>query len=74
MRTALRPNGGALPHRASLSRGFLTKSLTPENASGLTSTGYPTGYYAAFMLDPDGNNMEAVFRDSSPVMSDDGGA
>jgi catechol 2,3-dioxygenase-like lactoylglutathione lyase family enzyme len=24
--------------------------------------GYPQGYYAAFVLDPDGNNMEAVFR------------
>jgi catechol 2,3-dioxygenase-like lactoylglutathione lyase family enzyme len=24
--------------------------------------GYPPGYYAAFVLDPDGNNMEAVFR------------
>ncbi len=29
-----------------------------------TSTGYPPGYYAAFVLDPDGNNMEAVFRDA----------
>jgi catechol 2,3-dioxygenase-like lactoylglutathione lyase family enzyme len=24
--------------------------------------GYPKGYYAAFVLDPDGNNVEAVFR------------
>ena len=24
--------------------------------------GYPEGYYAAFVLDPDGNNIEAVFR------------
>lgn len=24
--------------------------------------GYPPGYYAAFVLDPDGNNMEAVYR------------
>src|SRR5215831_6110902 len=24
--------------------------------------GYPVGYYAAFVLDPDGNNIEAVFR------------
>ena len=24
--------------------------------------GYPAGYYAAFVLDLDGNNMEAVFR------------
>lgn len=28
-----------------------------------TSEGNPPGYYAAFVLDPDGNNMEAVFRD-----------
>jgi catechol 2,3-dioxygenase-like lactoylglutathione lyase family enzyme len=25
--------------------------------------GYPPGYYAAFVLDPDGNNIEAVFRE-----------
>ncbi|HLZ96974.1 MAG TPA: VOC family protein [Steroidobacteraceae bacterium] len=28
-----------------------------------TAQGYPPGYYAAFVLDPDGNNMEAVFRE-----------
>jgi catechol 2,3-dioxygenase-like lactoylglutathione lyase family enzyme len=27
-----------------------------------TDAGYPPGYYAAFVLDPDGNNIEAVFR------------
>lgn len=27
-----------------------------------TAKGYPAGYYAAFVLDPDGNNLEAVFR------------
>ncbi len=27
-----------------------------------TAEGYPAGYYAAFVLDPDGNNIEAVFR------------
>jgi hypothetical protein len=27
-----------------------------------TSTAYPFGYYAAFVLDPDGNNMEADCR------------
>jgi catechol 2,3-dioxygenase-like lactoylglutathione lyase family enzyme len=26
--------------------------------------GYPRAYYAAFVLDPDGNNMEAVFRET----------
>jgi catechol 2,3-dioxygenase-like lactoylglutathione lyase family enzyme len=29
---------------------------------GFRSGGYPPGYYAAFILDPDGNNIEAVFR------------
>jgi catechol 2,3-dioxygenase-like lactoylglutathione lyase family enzyme len=34
-----------------------------DNGSpGLRGGGYPPGYYAAFVLDPDGNNMEAVFR------------
>ncbi|MGE8634395.1 MAG: VOC family protein, partial [Achromobacter piechaudii] len=35
-----------------------------NGAPGLrdTTQGYPPGYYAAFVLDPDGNNMEAVFR------------
>ena len=28
-----------------------------------TADGYPPGYYAAFVRDPDGNNMEAVFRE-----------
>lgn len=27
-----------------------------------TSRGYPPHYYAAFVLDPDGNNVEAVYR------------
>jgi len=37
---------------------------TDNGAPGLrdTASGYPPGYYAAFALDPDGNNMEAVFR------------
>jgi catechol 2,3-dioxygenase-like lactoylglutathione lyase family enzyme len=26
------------------------------------SAGFPPGYYAAFVFDPDGNNVEAVFR------------
>jgi hypothetical protein len=26
--------------------------------------GCPPGHYAAFVLDPDGNNIEAVFRES----------
>jgi len=28
-----------------------------------TTASYPRGYYAAFVLDPDGNNMEAVCRE-----------
>jgi catechol 2,3-dioxygenase-like lactoylglutathione lyase family enzyme len=28
-----------------------------------TSRGHPAGYYAAFVFDPDGNNVEAVFRE-----------
>ncbi len=37
---------------------------TDNGAPGLRATaqGYPPGYYAAFVLDLDGNNMEAVFR------------
>lgn len=27
-----------------------------------TAKGYPPSYYAAFVLDPEGNNMEALFR------------
>jgi catechol 2,3-dioxygenase-like lactoylglutathione lyase family enzyme len=33
---------------------------------GLRSKGgYPPGYYAAFLIDPDGNNMEAVCREGA---------
>jgi len=35
---------------------------TDNGSPGLRGGGYPPGYYAAFVLDPDGNNMEAVFR------------
>jgi catechol 2,3-dioxygenase-like lactoylglutathione lyase family enzyme len=27
-----------------------------------TKAGYPPGYYAAFVIDPDGNNIEAIWR------------
>jgi catechol 2,3-dioxygenase-like lactoylglutathione lyase family enzyme len=38
---------------------------TDNGAPGLrqTGNGYPPVYYAAFVFDPDGNNMEAVFRE-----------
>jgi catechol 2,3-dioxygenase-like lactoylglutathione lyase family enzyme len=29
--------------------------------------GYDTGYYAAYLLDPDGNNVEALYRDVGNV-------
>lgn len=32
---------------------------------GLRTGGYPPGYYAAFVFDPDGNNVEAVFREGA---------
>jgi catechol 2,3-dioxygenase-like lactoylglutathione lyase family enzyme len=34
-----------------------------NGAPGLRTGGYPPGYYAAFVIDPDGNNIEAVFRE-----------
>jgi catechol 2,3-dioxygenase-like lactoylglutathione lyase family enzyme len=36
-----------------------------NGAPGLRSGGYPPGYYAAFVLDPDSNNIEAVFREKA---------
>jgi catechol 2,3-dioxygenase-like lactoylglutathione lyase family enzyme len=36
---------------------------TDNGPPGLRANGYPPGYYASFVLDPDGNNMEAVFRE-----------
>lgn len=45
---------------------FYTAALqaggTDNGAPGLRGGGYPPGYYAAFVLDPDGNNIEVVFR------------
>jgi catechol 2,3-dioxygenase-like lactoylglutathione lyase family enzyme len=36
---------------------------TDNGRPGLrTAKGYPPGYYAAFVLDPDGNNIEVVCR------------
>ena len=36
---------------------------TDNGRPGLRSGGYPPGYYAAFVLDPDGNNIEVLFRE-----------
>jgi catechol 2,3-dioxygenase-like lactoylglutathione lyase family enzyme len=42
----------------------ITAGGTNNGPPGLRdiAMGYPQGYYAAFVLDPDGNNIEAVFR------------
>ena len=44
-------------HRAGLAAGGRDNGVP-----GLRAGGYPPGYYAAFLHDPDGNNIEAVFR------------
>jgi catechol 2,3-dioxygenase-like lactoylglutathione lyase family enzyme len=46
-------------HRAAISSGG-----QDNGGPGLRSGNYPLGYFAAFVLDPDGNNIEAVFRES----------
>ena len=43
-------------HRAGVEAGFLS-----NGAPGYRE--YARGYYAAFLLDPDGNNVEALYRD-----------
>lgn len=40
----------------------LGAGATPNGAPGLRPQ-YAANYYAAFVLDPDGHNIEAVFRD-----------
>jgi catechol 2,3-dioxygenase-like lactoylglutathione lyase family enzyme len=46
-------------HRAAISSGG-----QDNGGPGLRSGNFPPGYFAAFVLDPDGNNIEAVFRES----------
>jgi catechol 2,3-dioxygenase-like lactoylglutathione lyase family enzyme len=46
-------------HRAAVAAGG-----RDNGAPGLRTNGFPPGYFAAFVLDPDGNNIEAVFRES----------
>jgi catechol 2,3-dioxygenase-like lactoylglutathione lyase family enzyme len=46
-------------HRSGLSAGGID-----NGGPGLRAGGYPPGYYAAFLQDPDGNNIEAVFREA----------
>jgi catechol 2,3-dioxygenase-like lactoylglutathione lyase family enzyme len=45
-------------HRAALSAGGHN-----NGPPGLRTGSYPPGYFAAFVLDPDGANIEAVFRE-----------
>jgi catechol 2,3-dioxygenase-like lactoylglutathione lyase family enzyme len=47
-------------HAAGVGAGF-----TSNGAPGLRD--YGAGYYAAFLLDPDGNNVEALYRDVGNV-------
>ena len=44
-------------HRAGVEAGFRS-----NGAPGYRD--YAPGYYAAFLLDPDGNNIEALYRDA----------
>jgi catechol 2,3-dioxygenase-like lactoylglutathione lyase family enzyme len=43
-------------HRAGVEAGF-------RSNGGPDYRNYAPGYYAAFLLDPDGNNVEALYRD-----------
>jgi catechol 2,3-dioxygenase-like lactoylglutathione lyase family enzyme len=47
-------------HRAGVEAGFRS-----NGAPGYRD--YDTGYYAAYLLDPDGNNVEALYRDVGNV-------
>jgi len=46
-------------HRAAIEAGFRDNGAPGERPE------YHAGYYGAFVLDPDGNNVEAVFHDRS---------
>ena len=67
------------PHAAKQHTAFGAKSRTEVDAfyaaalkAGGTENGAPglrrPNYYAAFVLDPDGNNIEAVFRGADAVI------
>jgi catechol 2,3-dioxygenase-like lactoylglutathione lyase family enzyme len=47
-------------HRAGLEAGFRSNGEPGYRA-------YDAGYYAAYLLDPDGNNVEALYRDVGNV-------
>jgi catechol 2,3-dioxygenase-like lactoylglutathione lyase family enzyme len=46
-------------YAAALSAGGSDNGAPGQRGAG---AGYPRRYYAAFVLDPDGNNIEAVYR------------
>jgi hypothetical protein len=46
-------------HRAGLGAGYTSLGDPGERPE------YHAGYYGAFLADPDGNNIEAVFHDRS---------
>jgi catechol 2,3-dioxygenase-like lactoylglutathione lyase family enzyme len=50
-------------HRAALEAG-----AQDNGAPGLRPRYHP-GYYAAFVIDPDGHNLEAVFQDRQPSVN-----
>jgi catechol 2,3-dioxygenase-like lactoylglutathione lyase family enzyme len=45
-------------HKAAIAAGAIDNGAPGDRRA----QGYPAGYYAAFVLDLDGNNIEAVFR------------
>jgi catechol 2,3-dioxygenase-like lactoylglutathione lyase family enzyme len=47
-------------HRAGVEAGFRSNGAPGYRA-------YAAGYYAAYLLDPDGNNVEALYRDSGNI-------
>ena len=49
-------------HRAGTEAGYRDNGAPGERDYGPPQT----GYYAAYLLDPDGNNVEAVYRETSP--------
>ena len=46
-------------HEAGVAAGYRSDGAPGERPE------YHSGYYGAFLLDPDGNNVEAVFHDRS---------
>jgi len=51
---------GRRVHQAGVDAGFRTNGEPGYRA-------YGPGYYAAFLLDPDGNNVEALYRDEGNI-------